>query len=463
MAFLLSCPIFGKDLSLQEVMGKVESQNFEVRAARAQTGALEQGYAASSGRYYPKLDLDTRYTHLNDEITMDLSPIRTAIISSSAAAAGATAGANGPAVSGAFASGLNTRLPAFDLQVQKQDYFNAALILTQPIYTGGKIGAAREAKYSEWKASELQTEDTRDRLLIAATQAYYGVHLTQISMEVRKELLDRLKNHQVLSDKLLAEGQITKVTKMNADVKLVEAEAEYLKSKHENQMAWNQLGNLINEKLDATRLSTDLRIGDRMEDLEYYRERAAQRNKSLKTVDRRMEMLDAKYTATRADHLPSVFAFGRYELYKHDLTLTEPEWYVGIGMKINILSGGEVSSNIAQVRSEQSAAQYTRESTKQQIDLGVQKLYTDMQIANDQYRTLQSAVSLAEKSVELSASSYKNGVLRSVDVIDAYALLASVKLSRFKALYDYNLALFQLKRLSGDAGDLLQTTGRDNK
>ena len=212
LLILISAPAYCVELSLLDVLKKVESQNTEIRAAKEQTKASEYGYEAAVGKYYPKVDLETRYTHLNDEIDLDLSSIRKAIIASGATAAGVT---GGPAAGGAVAAGLNASFPAFDLKVQKQDYFNAAVTLTQPIYAGGKISANRDAKYNDWKATEIQSEDVRDRLLVAAAQAYFAVNLTQKAYEVRKELRDGLANHQKISANLLAEGQLTKVAMMN--------------------------------------------------------------------------------------------------------------------------------------------------------------------------------------------------------------------------------------------------------
>lgn len=455
--FLIPSQAFTAELSLFDALQKVEGQNAEIRAAKAQAQASEYGYEAAAGKYFPRLDFESRYTHLNDDIMLDLSPVRKAIIAGSAAAAGASGGA--PAAS-AVSVGLNSRLPSFDVQVQKQDYYNAALTLTQPIYTGGKINANRDARYSEWKGTELQSQDTRDRLIVSTAQAYFAVRLTDKAMEVRKELRDRLKRHQNISEKLLAEGQITKVAKMNGDVKLAEAESELLRARHENEMAWNVLSNLLNEKLEDCTLTTELGITAPMEPVAKYQEKALAQNKALKGVDRKLEMLDAKYEAVRADQLPSVFAFGRYELYKDDLTLLEPEWYVGVGVKMNIFAGGELKNNMAQVRAEQSAARSLKQSAEQNMNLAVQKLYSDMQIANDQYESLQSTVQLAEKSVELNTASYQNGVIRSLDVTDAYATLASAKLLRLKSLYDYNIALFQLKRLTGETDDLLLNQGK---
>jgi outer membrane protein TolC len=70
-------------------------------------------------------------------------------------------------------------------------------------------------------------------------------------------------------------------------------------------------------------------------------------------------------------------------------------------------------------------------------------------VAFERYYALAPAVSLAKESLRLNTLSYQNGVARTVDVTDAYITLAGVQLAEYKALYDYNSALFQLNKLVG--------------
>lgn len=445
---LISLDALASDLSLGTALLKARRQNLEVQASRDTITIEERDYAAAKSRFFPKIDLEARYTHLNDPIELDVDPIRRAIVASGQTAAAVAAG---PAAGATTATQLNQGLPPFTIKLQEQNYFNSALTLTQPLYSGGRLTANEEARASELQVAKLESSDVVERALVSTAQSYFNIKLAELNLSVRTEVLEGLKSHQSISEKLHSEGQITRINLMNAALKVKEAEAAHVKASYELDLARKSLSLLLNEDVARSRLTTELAIDGNVEAPDALRRRAKKGNKRLLISETKATMLDQKYASIQADYLPSVFAFGRYELYKKYLTATEPEWAVGIGLKMNLYSGGETRESLAAVVAEKTAVKKQIDAALQSIELGVDKAYSDLASAKEQYRFMDAAVKVAEESLSLINAAYKDGTARSIDVTDTYNSLAQTKLARLKCLSDYNFAYFQLKKLTGEA------------
>lgn len=138
MCFSVSAAV---PLSLKEALKLALQDNREILAAKASVESAKEQYDASTGKYLPSVNLEGKFTHLNDDINIDLSDIRKAMISSAAVATQVSGGS-----AATTTTILESNLPGFTTRVQKQDFFNASLVLTQPLYAGGKISANKDAK-----------------------------------------------------------------------------------------------------------------------------------------------------------------------------------------------------------------------------------------------------------------------------------------------------------------------------
>lgn len=447
---VFSSATYATELSLADVLKKVRAQNIEFQASKDQLIVQENQVQMAQAKFLPKIDLEGRYTHLNDSIDLDLNPVRQAIIGSGQTAATVSAGA---AAGSTTAASLNQSLPPFKINIQEQNYFNAALTLSQPLYAGGKIAANYEVKHREWDVARLESMDTLEKVLLSTAQAYFNVRLAELNLQVRSDMIRGLRAHQQIGNKLLTEGQITKIAKMNADLKVKEAEAAEVKAHYEHELTRKILSNLINEDIGSTKLTTNLLVRAESGEVKDFRERARKGNTAVKIAEMRAGMLNFKHKAVFADYLPTVFAFGRYELYRENLTALEPEWVVGIGLRMNIYSGGETRDSVAAVVAEQTVVQKQIEAAVHNLEIGIEKAFLDMVSSREQLEFLDAAVRVAEERVQLTNAAFRSGGARSVDVTDAYNAQEQTRLARLKCLSDYNFAYFQLKRLTGEVDE----------
>lgn len=83
------------------------------------------------------------------------------------------------------------------------------------------------------------------------------------------------------------------------------------------------------------------------------------------------------------------------------------------------------------------------------LAVGVDKLYTQLEKAQDNVKALNATITLSEELVRIRKKSFTEGMATSTEVIDAETMLATVKVARLAAYYEYDVALINLLSLCG--------------
>lgn len=403
-----------ESLSLQQALQIALQNNQQIKAGQSVEEAAKSELDSAKGKYFPRLDLIATYIHMQEDIALDarIPP-----------------------------------LPPLHMVLQKQDFGVAALALTQPLYTGGKITANERAKKENYLMAQSDSENTKSKVLADLVGEYFQVKLAGRNRDVRQNSLDALKEHQRISDSLLKQGQLSQAMKMKVDVAVLEAEADLLKATREEGLAKKVLANSLNRPDISFDLTTDLQMPT-IAPMEKFVEKASTSNNSIRQLEHKKILLEQKHKAEMANDLPTVAVTGAYQVNR-DLAEVIPDWYVGVLLTMNVFEGFSGRNSLKAISQEKVALNSMEGHAKNLVQIGVEKQYSDVLSAKEQYEAYQKSESLAAEVVRLNTASYKNGFARATDVLDSELVLTATKLKMQKALYDYNTSYVQLLHLSG--------------
>lgn len=148
--------------------------------------------------------------------------------------------------------------------------------------------------------------------------------------------------------------------------------------------------------------------------------------------------------------MPNIALFGKQTLYAHNIQSNLlPRTMVGIGFTWNIFDGLEREKKIRQSRLTRQTVELGREKAKDELAVGVDKLYNLLQNAQDNAKALHTSIELSEELVRMRTREFAEGMATSTEVIDAETLLSNVKLLQLAAYYEYDVVLMNLLALCG--------------
>jgi outer membrane protein len=310
-------------------------------------------------------------------------------------------------------------------------------------YQASKVGVS--AAQSDIKNTDEQVAAQVARAYLAAIKADTDVETAQSNVTLSQALLTQANN-----EKTAGTGTGIEVTR--ARVQLANDSQRLLVAQNARRATHLQLLRSMNLRLD-----TEIELTDHLEyapvdamTLEQANQQALRERADLEAQQRREESARLSASASRAQRLPSVAAFGDYGSIGTGLDSSLlPTRTVGVSLKVPIFDGGRRDAQRAE-----SASQYRAEKTrtndlKQQIELDVRLALDELKSAEDQVKVSKDGIELSQNELAQARRRYEGGVATSVEVTDAQTRLERARDNQTAALYNYNVARIDLAQAMG--------------
>ena len=185
--------------------------------------------------------------------------------------------------------------------------------------------------------------------------------------------------------------------------------------------------------------------------LEVLQRDAIAANPDLLRLEAQQKLARSALSFERADYLPDVAIFARYELYPDDLTVLDPRWAAGVGLEFNVFDGFARTHRVKAARATVSMVDHISQGARNDITLLVEHYYRRVVKAREQFDTLDSTLELAQENLRVRTRAFAEGIATSLDVVDAVNMLSGVELARLAAAHDFVTSLAELLAATGNA------------
>lgn len=459
----ISQNIFPQQLPLGRAVEISLERSDKIKQYRERVEQKKKSYNESRGNFLPSINLTAGFNHMNDDLVMDLDPIRQAMIRIQAGNQVEFANVynmllGGPgltqqqraALLGTYSSSLSRQIPLFQSQVKKQDYWTTALTGTQPLFMGGKIISAKNIAEQEVELAETELEKSRNEVISEVISNYLNVVLLKSVVSVRRDVLNGMIKHRNDARKIFEEGIIAKNQYLRSEVAVAEAERNLSDEENRLNLALIALRNSLNYKdNEPTEVCDSLVFKELTEPAGTFKERANSYQPVLRMIEIKKKQIDEKLTIDRSEFLPKFYLFGKYEILDKYLSILEPRWVIGIQGSINLFNGFKDYQKVSQTKHASKEIDYLESDTKSRIHLLIEKNFKDAQNSRVRYEKLEAVMNLAEENLRLTEGRFLSGLCTSLDVIDAELVTEKNEIERKISLYEYYKSINELYLTSG--------------
>jgi outer membrane protein TolC len=418
-------------LTFEAALARLKSSNEALKAAADEVIQRQEERAATRSLYWPKVDVGVQATHLNDDIVIDLDPIRQVI--------------------NALHKLPDTYLPSFSEVAQSQNFWLSQVTAKWPIYTGGKVQAANHAAALQVEDAKQRETLTADALTTDLARRYFALRLAERARDVRAAAAASLDRHVFEAKRLEEEGMIAKAERLHAEVAQARAKRELQAAEQDVAMARSALASILSTS-DTLEPATELFLLQNVGTLDSYVASALLSHPGLKRLATQQALAGEAIKAERGRWLPDVALFGTRELHTDDLSLLSPKWAVGVAASYNLFDGFDRHHRMAAARSQQSRVAELDARARRDISTLVEQKYRTIEKTREQYVSLDTSLALAEEMVRVRTRAFEEGFGTSIDVVDAQVTLQGARLQRLLAAYEFDVALAELLEASGDPG-----------
>ncbi len=343
------------------------------------------------------------------------------------------------------------------------------IMLTQPLYMGGKIRAYDKiTRLAEEAAGEQHTIAEQD-LLVSVDEAYWRI----IALQSKKQLAESFRNTVQKLDndveKIIAEGMATKADGLSVKVKLNEAEVSVIQV--ENGLA---LSRMALAQLCGLPLDSDFRLADETPATEIFEskgdidmgtlvsnsdednavEMAMQNRAELHALDIAAQVKDQQVKVARSEYMPNLALTGGYlatypSLFNGFQKKFDGMWNVGVVLKVPIVTWGDRLYKVRQAKAEAAIAHLRADEVREKITLQVNQNRQKLQEAQHRLTTAERSQAQADENLRMANLGMKEGVIPVSNVLQAQTAWLMAHSALVDAQIDVRLADLYLRRAKG--------------
>ena len=448
-------------LSLQQAIDSAMANNEKLKQYREAVYEKEYMKKASTGNYFPQVSINAGYTWFSQNSEINMSQVKESM-DDVAGRYGAVIvkelGLSEDAqqdVYNKITNGLE-KLPAYNIEIDQQHFPSLNIYALQPIFTGGKIIAGRRASEAEFQLSQIDYEKTSNEVLKEVVTRYLQVAMLKEVVKTRQEVVDGIKQHEKDANRAVEIGVIPPHEVLRAQVAVANAERERDDDNNKLELATLALTTAIGmDKQFQLDLTDALVYRLTYLSLDSLTANAKANQPVFRMIDQKQVLIEQKLALDRSNFMPQIAAFGQYGVFRDQYPVIMPPFILGVQLNMKIFGGLKEINTLKSSKHLHNQLTFAREYADKEINLWVNKAYTDVVNYQERYQKLKPTVDLAKRNLEINQKRFKEGVGKSIDVIDAEMLYSGAKTERLYSLYQYYEALTELYLATGRPGKVV--------
>lgn len=341
------------------------------------------------------------------------------------------------------------------LETDTRNVTAATVTLTQPIYLGGKLVAMYKTAGLLAELSGLEYDKKREETLIGVDEAYWTVVSVKHKKELAEQyaaLLDTLNSHveEMMKAEVATKGDLTKVR-----VKLNEAQMSLTKASNGLVLAKMLLAQRCGMPLDSEFEVEDTPTNPtNMTKPTINMNNVWENRKEMKMLRISDSVAQNAVVIARSTLLPNVVVTGGYlvsnpNLFNGFQNEFAGTFTAGVAVNIPILHPGGFYALKAAKHKRQEVA-YQMEEAKEMIELQVNKVKFELDLAYKKLEQAHSDLENAEENLKLADESFAAGMCSSSDLMAAQTAWLKAESEVIDAEIEIEMGKRYLKQAMGE-------------
>lgn len=361
-------------------------------------------------------------------------------------------------VAGSLAGGLDAfgSNLADALRTDTRNMTVASVMLTQPIYMGGKIAAYDKiTRYAE-QIARSQHDRQLQEVILEVDRTYWQIVELQSKKRLAESYLELVRKLDGDVGRMIEEGMATKADGLSIRVKVNEAEVALIQV--DNGLA---LSKMLLCQLCGLELSTQIRLPDEAAEAlpdatpaDADVATALENRPELHSLDMARRIGRHKVTVARSEFMPNVALTGGYLTSNPSLTNGFQKrfnglWNVGVAVKVPILTWGERRHKVQAARREAAVAAYQFEEAAEKVELQVTQSRQKVHEAAERYAAASRSQTEADENLRCATLGMQEGVIPVSSVLEAQTAWLAAHSEQLTARIDVMLADLYLRKALG--------------
>ncbi len=409
------------NLSLDEALQKAEKDNYQLNLSKADYEIAKAEHQQTRALFLPNIKIEHTYTSTNDPLASFGFKLQQEIVTA------------------------NDFNPALLNDPGSIDNFNTQIRVQQPLVNVDGWHQ-RKAAYHKAEASNFQGKRTKQHVILAIKEAYYGLKLAQARTQFLQKVVKSIAANLKLTQDYYKQGMIKKADVLAMEVRLLEIKSQLKQAELFQSNVNNGLTYLLGMPAGTIIVPTDsLKQQPAIHTAEHP---LSNQRPDILAYKNGVQAYANMYKSAKAQYLPTLNAFGVYNFNDNSFPGIDAEsWMVGAKLSLNLFDGLNRSAHIKKTKTMYERKELEFDSYLQQQERQLQQAKLSLSASKENLTSAQKAKESAQEAFRIRKDRYKQGMEKTTDLINAETTFANKQLAYLNALYRLNTAVFRLEFL----------------
>ena len=304
----------------------------------------------------------------------------------------------------------------------------------------------RKAAKAKMNALNLSTNRTKNYINLEVTKAYMQLQVAYKAVQVlNKAKVTAIANKKVAENNF-KQGYLQKADILSVDIHVTEVENQLLSAESAVKNASDYLHFLMGEKTTTT-----LKPANNLEatvDADIYNQNLSNTRDDIQAMQKSTDAYNYMYKASKNTYLPTLNAFGSYEMYDNHLFGTRAKGYVvGAQLSWNVFEGFKRIGKIQKGKAVYDKAQISFEQYKNKSLLEFNKAKRQLKDAENKLKLTNLAVEQSKEELRIRINRFKQGLEKTSDLLITETKYLQKQLENLQTVFSYNYSKAYVKFL----------------
>ncbi|NCD22209.1 MAG: TolC family protein [Spartobacteria bacterium] len=293
----------------------------------------------------------------------------------------------------------------------------------------------------------------RNQLVHEVTRGFYGVLQAQAFAEVQEKSVQSIAESLRIARERFDAGSAVKTDVLNLETQLAQANEDLIRARNGAQLAVAALNAAIGDDLVAPdTIETPAMAALDAPPPKCTNPQAYEDRPELRAARLMRQVKEQDVRKAKGGYVPTVSAFGSYDLDSEDASDFEDSYMAGVMAEINVFDGARTRAAVRAARADLAAARADEEQARLNLKLDLQQAFLGAQEAWERLEVVRKSLETAEEARRIVQEQYQLGAADVSILLQTQVGATAMETRAAAARYDYLTALSNLKRAKGELG-----------
>ena len=327
-----------------------------------------------------------------------------------------------------------------------QNYATKIEVLQPLINVDGLYG--RQAAKSKMEAFQLQTERTTEYLELEVNKSFMQLQLSYKAVKVLEKAITTADANLKLVENYFKQGILQKTDLLSVQVRVNEIKNQLQYAKSNVQNTSDYLAFLLNDD-NTNKVYKPLEELDNTIAISSINTTLSGNRKDILAMDKSSEAYAKMLQSSKMNFLPTLNAFGSYEMYDDTLFGTNAKGYlVGAQLSWKVFDGYKSIGKMEKAKADYQKAELENQQYKSQSQLELNKTNRQLKDAENKVNLEKLALEQSKEAYRIRSNRFTQGLEKTTDLLQAETQMFQKELELLQAVFEYDFTQEYLQFLT---------------